>query len=338
MSKKIMAICDRETDYANRFQEYVNRKVAFSFQVQMFSTPEQLLQFSKSNKIEITILSENAYTEAINELDTSHIVLLSETGTVINEALFMISKYQSSEKIIHEILYVYGKSDSHQKQKKGLSKNVKMLGIYTPIGRCLQTSFALLLGQFLGRKNRVLYLNFEPFSGFGKFMKREYQTDIIDMMYLMNQMQDKFSAKMHSMIENVNGLDYIPPAFSFMDLSSISGEKWVQFLEYMEREGNYDYIILDLSDNVQGLLSILQKCYKVYTLTREDGMSMAKIDQYERLLQTLEYQDILQKTKQFAFPQMKNIPMEVEQLPYCDLARFVKAIMKEDLNEELSGT
>ena len=340
MSKKIMAICDREIDYAQRFQEYLNRKVAFSFQVQVFSTPEQLLSYSKNNKIEIAILAENAYSNTINQMEANHMVILSENS--INEdledkELFTISKYQSSEKIIHEILYYYGKLNIENGKSKTLTKRAKLIGIYTPIGRCLQTSFSLLLGQLLSRKSKVLYLNFEAFSGFGKFMKREYQTDIIDMMYLMNQMQEHFPAKMHNMIEHINGLDYIPPAFSFMDLSSITGEKWIEFLECVEQEGEYDYILLDLSDNVQGLFSILQKCYKVYTLTREDGISMAKINQYEKLLHTMEYQDVIDKTRHFAFPQIKNIPVEVEQLPYCELARYVKVIMKEDLHEELSG-
>lgn len=340
MSKKIMVICDRETDYARRFQEYLNRKVGFSFQVQVFSNPKQLVTYSKSNKIEIAVLAENAYSNEMNQMEANHMVILSEHSEkeeLKEKELFIISKYQSSEKIIHQILNYYGKSNTGNAGQKTLTRKTKLIGIYTPIGRCLQTSFALLLGQLLGRKSKVLYLNFESFSGFGKFMKREYQTDMIDMMYLMNQMQNCFPAKLQNMIEHVNGLDYIPPAFSFMDLSSITGERWIQFLESIQGEGEYEYILLDLSDNVQGLLSILQKCHKVYTITREDGMSMAKIDQYEKLIRTLEYQDVIDKTKRFAFPQMKNIPVEVEQLPYCELARYVKAIMKEDLYEELPG-
>lgn len=340
MSKKIMAICDREIEYARRFQEYLNRKRAFSFQVQVFSTPEQLESYSKRNRIEIAVLAENAYSSEMKQMEANHIVILSEHSEKENlkkKGLFTISKYQSSEKIIHDILSYYGKFNTENQKEEAPVSRAKLIGIYTPIGRCLQTSFALLLGQLLSRKSKVLYLNFEAFSGFSRFMKRENQTDIIDMMYLMNQLQDNFPAKMHNMIKHMNGLDYIPPAFSFMDLSSITGERWMQFLSCIEREGEYGYILLDLSDNVQGLLSILQRCHKIYTLTKEDGMSLAKIDQYEKLLHTLEYQDVIDKTRQFAFPYIKNIPMEVEQLPYCELARYVKVIMKEDFHEELSG-
>lgn len=332
-----MAICDKEEEYVYRFQEYLNRKKAFPFQVQVFTRVDQLYLFGEKNKIDILIISENIYTEKIQHMEVNHIVVLTETGIFPKEELFTIQKYQSSEKIIHEILYYYGQLNESGKQVSKQLKDTKLIGIYTPVGRCLQTSFALLLGQFLAKKKNVLYLNFEAFSGFGKFMKREYVSDLIDMMYLMNNLQDKFTLKFNDMIQTINGMDYIPPAFSFMDLSSVTGDKWIEFLNNIIGENNYDYIILDLSDNVQGLLPILQKCEVIYTITKEDGMAMAKIDQYEKLLKTMEYQDIIEKTKHFNFPAFKNIPYEVEQLPFSELAKYVKAIIKEDLREEISG-
>lgn len=289
-----MAICDREVDYANRFQEYLSRKSSLSFQIQVFSTPEQLIVYSGKNPIEILILGENVYSEQMKGVKTNHMVLLAESEYLEMEDMFIIQKYQSTEKIIREIMYYYGKLNSNGKRRKQRNKEVTLIGIYTPIGRCLQTSFSLLLGQLLSKKRKVLYLNFEAFSGFGKFMKRDYQSDLIDVMYLMNQMEENFHSKLYQMIEHINGLDYIPPAFSFMDLSSVQGEKWIQFISGICEEGDYDYIILDLSDNMQGLLSILQKCSIVFTLTKDDGISMAKIDQYRSPLSqehhTFQYQ------------------------------------------------
>ncbi len=336
MSKNILAICDKEEEYVYRFQEYLNRKKVFPFQVQVFTRVDQLYLYSEKNKIDILIISESIYTEKIERMEVNQIVVLIETGILQQEGLFTIRKYQSSEKIIHEILYYYGQRNENDKQESKRLKDTKLIGIYTPVGRCLQTSFALLLGQFLAKRKNILYLNFEAFSGFGKFMKREYVSDLIDMMYLMNNLQDKFSLKFNNMIQTINGMDYIPPAFSFLDLSSVTGDKWNQFLNNIIEENYYNYIILDLSDNVQGLLPILQKCEVIYTITKEDGIAMAKIDQYEKLLKTMEYQDIIEKTRHFNFPSFKNIPYEVEQLPFCELAKYVKAIIKEDLREELS--
>ena len=38
-------------------------------------------------------------------------------------------------------------------------KELKLIGVYSPVGKCLQTSFAFVLGQLLSKKHKVLYLN-----------------------------------------------------------------------------------------------------------------------------------------------------------------------------------
>ncbi len=337
MNKNILAICDKEEEYVYRFQEYLNRKNAYSFQIQVFTSIEQLFLFRKENKIDILILSENLYSEKMQHVNIKNIVLLSESNISKKEDMLSIKKYQSIEKIMQEILNYFDRKIDRKIQFSLPSANTKLIGIYTPVGRCLQTSFALLLGQFLAEKKAILYLNFEPFSGFGKFLKREYSSDLIDLMYLMSTLQDNFILKFKEIVQSINGMDYIPPAFSFLDLSLVTEDKWIHFLNSIMNECNYNYIILDLSDNVQGLLSILQKCEAIYTITKEDGVALAKIDQYEKLLKSMDYQDVLEKTSRFKFPLLKNISYEIEELPYSELAKYVKAIIKEDLHEEISG-
>ena len=41
----------------------------------------------------------------------------------------------------------------------------RMIGVYSPIGRCGKSSFAFTLGQVLAREEKVLYITLEEFSG-----------------------------------------------------------------------------------------------------------------------------------------------------------------------------
>ena len=59
----------------------------------------------------------------------------------------------------------------------------KVLGVYSPVGRCLKTSFALTMGKLLAQEERVLYLNLEEFSGLSVLMKEEYKSDLSDLLY-----------------------------------------------------------------------------------------------------------------------------------------------------------
>ena len=47
-----------------------------------------------------------------------------------------------------------------------LKKTMVIIGVFSPLGRCLKTSFALALGQILAKERAVLYLNLESYSGF----------------------------------------------------------------------------------------------------------------------------------------------------------------------------
>jgi len=70
----------------------------------------------------------------------------------------------------------------HTPLRTGLKK-MQIIGVYTPIGRCLQTTFSLTLGQMLAKHYKTLYLNFEIYSGFARMMSRNFNSDIADLMY-----------------------------------------------------------------------------------------------------------------------------------------------------------
>ena len=333
MNNKILVIFDQEEDYAIRLSEYLRKKGNMPFQIQVFTKKEIFQKFNKKYKIDILMIAEASFFQEANEIKALCKVLLTDRGKCEMEGFSAIRKYQSSDKIWKEIVRLCDVESSLLFSER---KKTNIIGIYTPIGRCLQTSFALLLGQMLAKKKNVLYLNFEPFAGYGRFIKSNGKEELTNLMYFISNAKDKFFPQFQSSIRSVNGMDYIPPAYSFIDLSIITAEQWIMLIDIIITECSYDYLILDLSDNLQGLLQILENCDNVYTITRDDGISMAKINQYEKLVSETEYCGIIEKTKRFRFPEFRNIPFEMEQLPFCELAKYVKSIIKEDLDEQLS--
>ncbi|MDD2969023.1 MAG: hypothetical protein PHT21_05600 [Lachnospiraceae bacterium] len=333
MNHKILAIYDQEEEYGIRLSEYLTKKENHLFQIHVFTKKEALQKFCKKNMITVIMIAEASYYAEADELKSDFRIILSDRGFMNMSGYSTIRKYQSCEKIWKEIIRIVG-SDKFACSTD--MKRTRMIGIYTPIRRCLQTSFALLLGQILAKKRSVLYLNFEPFAGYSRFQKTGANEDIINLMYFITNAKDKFYEHFQNSLRSVSGLDYIPPAFSFVDLAIITPEQWLQMINMIVSECTYDFIIFDLSDNLQGLFQILEQCERVYTITREDGISLAKINQYERLLSETEYRGIIEKTKHFKFPEFRSIPNEIEQLPFCELAKYIKIIIKEDLDEQLS--
>lgn len=97
--------------------------------------------------------------------------------------------------------------------------------------------------------------------------------------------------------------------------------------------GDYEYVILDLSESMQGLFEILRSCKKVITLTRDDHIAQSKIMQYEEMLSMYEYEDVLDKTSKYAAPKIQKLPEELEQYTRGDLAEFVRKQMREICEE-----
>ena len=75
-----------------------------------------------------------------------------------------------------------------QKRKQHLSiavlkKTTEILGVFSPLGRCLKTSFALTLGQILAKDKAVLYLNMEEYSGFEELLGKGFAHNLSDLLY-----------------------------------------------------------------------------------------------------------------------------------------------------------
>lgn len=340
MRQKIFAICDTEEAYALRLTEYILEKVRLPYTLHLFTQVEELQRFAQEETIEILLIAESALKVLKEEYVRQQVAQMfvlresdaAEDGAVENNAY--ISKFQSPEKIVEALAESIIGSSAYALTMTAEETQVKLIGMYSPIKRCLQTSFALTMGQILAREHRTLYFNFECYSGFGQMLKREFPMDLMDLVYYFRCDRDKLSLKLPSLIQHMNGLDYIPPLQSRMGLREVSGGQWLELCEYIAGIGQYEYMILDLDDGMDGLFDLLQKCHKIYTVTRDDSFAAAKISQYEQMLRFNEMEEIADKTVKCRFPIFRKLPDNLELMTHGELAGYTKAIVREDLYGE----
>lgn len=326
----ILAVCDYEQMYVYRLTEYLNIRKAIPFEVMAFDSPEKFVRYARKHPVEVLLIAGDFLTKEIKDLSISQIYILGEETIASREEYPCIYKYQSAESIMKAIMGEYAKTGKMADCLKNENREVQIVGVYTPVGRCLQTSFAIVMGQLLAKKKRTLYINFEPFSGFSRLLQKDFDNDLIDLMYFLNGGRDKFVYKIGSMTETIGNLDFIPPAKSFLDLAEIGGPDWEVLIHEIIRGTDYEIIILDLSDNIRGLFDILKQCHKIYTIVKSDGIAMAKIDQYEKLLEFTENAGILSKTNKQELPIFKEIGVSMENLPYSQLAEYMREIIRKD--------
>ena len=177
--------------------DYLNQKKNIPFEIQAFTNVSSFVAYAKENPVELLLISAEAMCPEVGELDIGKIVILTE-GSKPDELdrYADVYKYQASSDIVREVMACYGAEKAVlPAQMPVLKKTTELLGIYSPLGFCGQTSFALALAQILGREKSVLYLNMEEYSGFEELFEKEYPYTLSDLLYFVRQEQAGITVK-----------------------------------------------------------------------------------------------------------------------------------------------
>lgn len=327
--EEVMVLCDPEEEYAQLMTEFLKKHKDLPWKIRTYTSVEDLLRTEKA-AVGLLVISETAYSEELQSLQTPRIIVLNESGVVRWEGVRYVDKYQQAEEVLREILQLYIEVADKCPPRLRRKTDTIFVGNYSPVHRCMQTSFALTMSQLLAREHSVLYLNFEHYAGIAELLPDMQTLDMADLLYFLNADKDKFLLRMQMICRHVGNLDYIPPMKSGQNLLTITAAEWMKLLQKIEELGGYEYVILDLSESMQGLFDILRICKRIFTLTREDRIAKSKLLQYEQLLSLCEYGDVLDKTRRLNLSHIQRLPEELEQLTRGDLAELVNDLLKGD--------
>ena len=302
MKKNIFAVCDLEVDYALNFMDYLNQKKNIPFEIQAFTTVESLIAYGKNIHIELLLISQKAMCRQVQELEIGKIVILSEG--VHPPVAFPV-----------------------------LKKTTVIYGIYSPVGRCLKTSFALTLGQILAKEKAVLYLNLEEYAGFEELMGKGFSQNLSDLLYFVRQENGNLIYKMNGMIQTVNNLDYIPPVRTPEDIRGTEWEDWENLIKEIVSHSSYEVVILDIGGAIDGIFQMLDMCKRIYMPVLTDPVSVSKISQFENLVRIWDYPQILARTTKMHLPfHGGNAAPEnyIEGLLWSELGDYVREILRKE--------
>ncbi len=236
-----------------------------------------------------------------------------------------VFKYCSAAVLLHMIEgYLSNASD-----KGRVLTGTHLISLYSPVKRCLQSTFGITLAHLLSKKGRVLYLNLEGYSGFDYLMAGTFSKDISDFIYYVHQSSEDIPFITQKFIYRLGEIDMIPPVLSPFNLQDITEDMWISTLKKLKDSGLYDYIITDVSDFIHGTFSILQESQYIFSLTRTDSRASAKWQQYCHILEEAGYLDILNKTHQSKVPHMTELPSNLEECVPGTLKEFVENAAKE---------
>lgn len=332
---KIMALCDREEEYAQMMTDFLKRHRNLPWELHTYTDAAELFRREEEG-VEMLVTAESAYCSRMQELSAHKVVVLNESGIMKWEDVSYVDKYQEAEEVYKQLLGIYLESGEIHLPMLHTGCKTIFIGNYSPVRRCMQTSFALTMSLMLARDHPTLYLNFEHCAGLAELLPDMQTMDLADLLYFLHAEKDKFRLRLQAMLRHRGELAFVPPMKSGQNLLTVTREEWLGLLQRIEELGEYEYVVLDLSESIQGLYEILRLCRKVYTLTREDRIARSKLLQYEHVLSLYEYGDVLGKTEKLSLSHIQKLPEEPELLTKGELAELVESLLKK-LKEEDSG-
>lgn len=289
MESKSLVICDPEEQYAQALAFYIMNCKGIHFQVHVCSG------IGHVKKPDILLISDVYPESEISKMKADKVLIL--TGGMSDfDRENVIYKYQTGDKILEEILTHCEEVYTGRELFFSLpgKKNGKVIGVFSPVHRVGKTSYALNLGEKLAASENVLYLNLELYGGLGGHFERGGQT-LEDVLYYARQEKSNLGFILAKAVRHRGKLDYLLPLPVSEDIKSIRGEEWVDLFSQILSQSIYDTIILDIDEGIRDVYEVLKICTKIYLLTAESEYSQAKIEQFEKELSLLGYQEVLGK-------------------------------------------
>lgn len=329
----ILAIFGTEKKYVQRLAAFLENRTRMPFRIMAFDNRDKLINFLMADKASVLLVDKEQWISDMEELADQIILLTADKEEERLEKGFegylypAVCRYQSGEAIAKKVLGICAVAETpilHIQPDAVSTKRVEIIGVYTPVKRSLQTSFSIVYSHLRAKNKKILYLNFETFSGFGTWFRREYQTDLMDLMYFLDGPSEKFLLKLAGMTESFGGFDYIPPALGYEDFMLVRAEQWIKLIQTIAEKSDYEVVVLDLGDQMQGLFEILSLCDRIYMLMKPDGIAMAKTEMFEKNLMLSAKENVLQKIIKCRLPVFKDISQRAGDLCYSQLADYMR--------------
>lgn len=330
--KKVMAVYDEDPFYAERLSDYVNRKEKGVFAAQAFTSKERLEEFAREHNIDVLLAGTPADDSKISEIQSAQkIYLTEEPGKKKGGNQTEIYKYQSGDDIIREVMAAYCETPEAKAAFPGLfDKEKRVVGIYSPVGRCGKTSMALAIGQLLAREEKALFITLDTFTGFSGLLDEPWKRDLSDLIYYYKQ--GRFHAlRLNSIIYYLGDMAWLPPIRFPDDYNQITAEEMADFLSKILQEGGYSTLVLDIGNYGKQVVPLLEICHVIYMPVKEDVISQAKLQEFEQYMDECGKRKLKERFHKVHVPvvtgirRMEHFPQE---LLWGDMGDFVRGILK----------
>lgn len=300
MNERNLVICDREIRYATGLGENISSCDDLAVKVYVCSSLDKVVELSESKTIHLFVVEEGYTYDERSQIEAEQVFVLGRGRVAdLGEEECPIWKYQCADEIIREMFEVYVDKTKKNVMRSVRKERARLVAVYSPIHRIGKTTFALALGKECAMKKRVLYLNLEEYAS----MEEEAGLNLGDILYYMKQGNGNLGIRLQAAVRKNEELNYLAPIPILQDMKEVTENEWEMLISELVENSTYDLIILDMSESVQGIYRILERCDRIYMPVSEDRISQSKLKQYDENVKQLKLEKIERITCRFVMPE-----------------------------------
>lgn len=288
MNKLVVAVCDTEEGYRNRFVTYLVNHKAEEITVHAFSTLERFLSVIGEKVFDVVLLGRgfDAAQEAVEERGMPLLRLKEDMPVCAEEGTYQsgtslrvadVFRYQPMDTILHEMQALMGQRVAADVGRT--ASKLEVIGVYSPIHHEMQIPFSVILASLLAEKRRVLYLNLMDYSGFMELFALSGDCDMGDIVLRIRNGRLQPEAFWRCVYE-MGGFSYIPPFHNAGNLHELSWGDYTGFLTFLEEETDFTTVIIDFGDGVIDLVHMLESCSSIYCPMKQGFLFACQMNQF----------------------------------------------------------
>ncbi len=332
---KIMAVYDEDPVYAGRLADYINQKERVPLTAMAFSSLDKLISYGEEHGIAVLLVGERLR-EAAGAVKAEQIMVLCE-GDLIEKRGDepCIYKYQSGDCIMREVMASYG-SCMAEPGLALLGSRALVLGIYSPVNRCMKSSLALTMGQLLSKTMPVLHMSLEAYSGMPEMQEETGETDLSDLYYLYRQGSFHW-LKLKSLVRSWGNLDYVAPVPCGEDLEQMTTDEMARLIGHISRESGYDRLVVDVGQFGWGAAELLGVFDVIYMPVLDDRISVLKLAAFEEYLEKAGAVQIQERIQRLRLPRPRGLRQGeayLDQLLWGEFGDYVRTILEGGTHEQ----
>ena len=281
--------------------------------------------------------------DLLYQIPAKSIIKLSETPVESGDAdvhhsgsdgKYRIYKYQSGENILREIMTFYGHNTAASKRKAS-GRHSKLYLIYSPIGRSGKTRFALALTRVLQKDMKPLYLTLEEVSS-----HHLADDDVMcrgtlsEAMYFYKE--GKLTGdRLQELILHDAQMDSILPVRTPEDITTLTPQEIVGFIEHLRTVSGRDAIILDTDSILSRIEGLLPLCDWTFMPVTDDIKGNSKITKLENYLSKNLAPEALSHISKIVVPETDRDISYIDAMenPSDPLINFAKAVVQNYIYE-----